>query len=255
MQNELVSIITPVYNAEKYLRQTIESVQNQTYKNYEMILVDDKSTDNSLEIIKQYAKKNNKIKYYALEQNSGTAVARNIALNMSKGRFIAYLDADDKWKKDKLEKQIKYMVENNYYFTCTDYEKIKENGNSLKKIIKMPNEINYKLYIRNTIIQTVGVMVDTKYINKNLLEMPNLRRRQDAATWCQILKAGYNCYRVPEVLCYYRSYNKSLSSNKFKSVKGTWYLYREVEKLSFIKSCWCFIGYVFNALKKRIYIF
>ena len=107
MQNELVSIITPVYNAEKYLRQTIESVQSQTYKNYEMILVDDKSTDNSLEIIKQYAKKNNKIKYYALEQNSGTAVARNIALNMSKGRFIAYLAADDKWKKDKLEKQIK----------------------------------------------------------------------------------------------------------------------------------------------------
>lgn len=253
MQNELVSIITPVYNAEKYLKQTIESVQKQTYQNYELILVDDKSTDNSLEIIKQYAKENDKIKYYKLEQNSGTAIARNKALNMSKGRFIAYLDADDKWKNDKLEKQINYMVKNNYYFTCTDYEKIKENGSSLKKIIKMPEKINYELYIRNTIIQTVGVMIDTKYINKKLLEMPNLRRRQDAATWCQILKSGYFCYRVPEVLSYYRCYSKSLSSNKFKSVKGTWYLYRKIEKLPFLKSCWCFTGYVFNAIKKRIY--
>lgn len=254
MQNELVSIIIPVYNAAKYLNYTIESIQKQTYQNYEIILIDDKSTDNSLEIIKKYAEKNKKIKYYAFEQNKGTAVARNVALSMSRGRFIAYIDADDKWKNDKLEKQINYMTKNNYYFTCSDYEKINENGKSLKKIIKMPTKIDYNIYIRNTIIQTVGVIVDTKYISKKLLEMPNLRRRQDAATWCQILKSGYICYRVPEVLCYYRIHSGSLSSNKFKSVKGTWYLYRKIEHLSFIKSSLCFCGYVFNAIKKRLYI-
>ena len=108
--------------------------------------------------------------------------------------------------------------------------------------------------LRNTIIQTVGVIVDTKITGKDVLIMPNIRRRQDAATWCQILKLGFNCYEVPENLSYYRVVSNSLSSNKFKAVKGTWYLYRKIEKLSFFKSCYCFIGYAFNGVKKRIYI-
>lgn len=252
--NDMVSIITPVYNSEKLIGKTIECVLNQTYQNWEMLLVDDCSTDKSASIIKKYSKKDSRIKYIKLKENSGAAKARNKALEESKGRFIAYLDADDLWKPQKLEKQIEFMKKNKYGFTCTDYEKIDEDGKSLNKIVKIPNKVNYNLFLRNTIIQTVGVMIDTKITGKELLVMPNIRRRQDAATWCQLLKNGFDCYEVPENLSYYRVVSNSLSSNKLKAVKGTWNLYRNIEKLSLLKSCYCFIGYAFNAVKKRIYI-
>lgn len=254
MDNELISIITPVYNCEKLLSETIECVIRQTYKNWELLLVDDCSTDGSLDIVKKYAKKDKRVKCIRLKENSGAAVARNTALENSKGRFIAYLDSDDLWKKEKLEHQVSFMLKNKYAFTCTDYEKLDEDGTSLNKIVKIPSKVDYDLFLRNTIIQTVGVMVDTQITGKEVLKMPNIRRRQDAATWCQILKAGFDCYQVPETLSYYRVVQNSLSSNKFKAVKGTWNLYRKIEKLSFLKSCYCFIGYAFNAVKKRIYI-
>ena len=253
MKEELVSIITPVYNCEKFLPKTIESVIDQTYKNWELLLVDDCSTDKSSKTAKEYQKKDKRIKYIKLKENSGAAVARNTALENSKGRFIAYLDSDDLWSKEKLKKQIDFMIKNNYAFTCTDYEKIDEEDNKLK-MVKIPKKVDYNLFLRNTIIQTVGVMVDTKITGKEVLVMPNIRRRQDAATWCQLLKAGHNCYEVPETLSYYRVVKDSLSSNKFKAAKTNWYWYRKIEKLSFFKTCYCFIGYAFNAVKKRIYI-
>lgn len=253
-QNPKISIITPVYNCEKMIEQTIKCVLNQTYKNWEMILVDDCSPDNSADIIKKYEKMDNRIKYIKLNENSGAAIARNTALENSNGRFIAYLDADDLWKKEKLEIQIKFMIDNNYAFTCTDYEKIDEEGNSLNKVVRIPTKVNYNLFLRNTIIQTVGVMIDTKITGKELVVMPNIRRRQDAATWCQLLKNNYDCYEVPENLSYYRVVSNSLSSNKFKAVRGTWFLYRKIEKLPLWKACYCFVGYAFNAVKKRIYI-
>lgn len=251
---ELVSIITPVYNCSKLLPKTIECVINQTYKNWEMILVDDCTPDNSAEIIKKYADKDSRIKYFKLDKNSGAAIARNKALKESKGRFIAYLDADDLWKPEKLKKQVEFMINNNYAFTCTDYEKINEDGKSMNKVINIPKRVDYNLYLRNTVIQTVGVMIDINITGKEILVMPNIRRRQDAATWCQLLKKGYYCYELPETLSYYRVVNNSLSSNKFKAAKGTWSLYRDIEKLSLIKSSICFMGYAFNAVKKRIYI-
>lgn len=252
MKEKMVSIIIPVYNAEKFIKETIETIKRQTYKNWEAIFVDDASNDNSNSIIEKEL--SSKIKLIKLENNSGTAIARNIGLKQSQGQYICFLDADDLWKKEKLEKQIEFMRKNNYAFTCTDYEKINEEGNSLNKIIKIPKKVDYNLFLRNTIIQTVGVMIDTKITGKDLLIMPNIRRRQDAATWCQLLKNGYNCYEVPENLSYYRVVRNSLSSNKLKAVKGTWTLYRKIEKLSLCKSCFCFIGYAYNAIKKRIYI-
>lgn len=252
--NMKVSIITPVYNSEKFLKDTIESVINQTYKDWELILVDDCSDDDSKQVIDEYVKQDKRIRYYLLNENSGAAVARNYALEKSTGRFIAYLDADDLWFKQKLERQIKFMKNNNYGFTCADYEVIDEEGNSKNKIVNMPKRIDYNLFLRNTIIQTVGVVVDTEIINKQLLHMPLIRRRQDAATWCQILKSGFDCHGLNENLASYRRVNNSLSSNKIKAIKGTWYLYRRIEKLSFFKSCYSFIGYAWNACKKRIYI-
>lgn len=201
---------------------------NQTYTNWELLLVDDCSPDNSAEIIKKYMEKDTRIKYFKLEENSGAAIARNKALENAKGRFIAYLDADDLWRSTKLEKQLKFMLDNNYAFTCTDYEKLDEQGKSLNKIITMPKQINYNLFLRNTIIQTVAVMIDIEITGKSLLVMPNIRRRQDAATWCQLLKNGYDCYGYPENLSYYRVVKNSLSSNKLKAVKMNWYWYRKI---------------------------
>lgn len=252
--NMKVSIISPVYNSAKFIKETIQSVINQTYENWELILVDDCSNDNSKEIINVFLEKDDRIKYYLLEENSGAAVARNYALEKSTGRFIAYLDADDLWDSKKLEKQIRFMIDNNYGFSCTDYKVIDEEGNLKNKTVKMPLKIDYDLYLKNTIIQTVGVMVDTYLVSKNLLVMPLIRRRQDAATWCQILKKGFYCYGLNENLAFYRRVNNSLSSNKLKAVKGTWYLYRNIENLSLFKSCYSFVGYALNACKKRIYI-
>lgn len=252
MVNELVSIITPVYNNSEFIKQTIESVQKQTYKNWEMIIVDDCSTDRTPELIKKISQKDNRIKYIKLENNSGAAIARNKALSESRGRFIAYLDADDLWKKNKIQNQIDFMLAHDYAFVCSNYEKIDVNNKILKQV-KIPKEINYKLFLRNTIIQTVGVMIDSRKTGRELLIMPNVRRRQDAATWCQLLKSGFNCYGVPEFLSYYRVVPKSLSSNKIKAMKGTWFLYRKIEKLSLVNACFCFLGYAINAVKKRIY--
>lgn len=250
-----VSIITPVYNSDVFLKDTIESVINQTYQSWEWIIVDDCSTDNSNQIIEKYLLTDKRIKYYQLEQNSGAAVARNYALEKAKGRFIAYLDADDIWNENKLQKQLEFMIRNGYGFSCTDYEVINEDGESKGKIVKMPRKVDYNLYLRNTIIQTVGVMVDSDLVDRELLEMPLIRRRQDAATWCRVLKAGFHCYGLSESLASYRRVSRSLSSNKFKAVKGTWYLYRNIERLSLLKSIFCFVGYAWNACKKRIYIF
>ena len=243
----------PSYNSEKFIRDTIDSVIAQTYLNWELLVVDDCSTDSTVEIVNEYAAKDSRVKVCVLETNQGAAVARNKALELSSGRFIAYLDSDDLWKNNKLEIQVDFMIKNNIAFSCTDYDKIEENGESLNKIIELPNKIDYALFLRNTIIQTVGVLVDTEHVSRDVLVMPNIRRRQDAATWCQILKAGFDCYRVPFCLATYRVVSNSLSSNKWKAIQGTWYLYREIEKLNFFYAVYCFIGYAFNAVKKRIY--
>ena len=126
MEEDMVSIITPVYKCEKLIEETIKCVLNQTYKNWEWLLVDDCTPDNSAEIIKKYQEKDNRIKYFKLNENSGAAIARNKALSESRGRFVAYLDADDLWRNNKLEKQVSFMKENGYAFSCTDYEKIDE---------------------------------------------------------------------------------------------------------------------------------
>lgn len=253
MVNDLVSIITPVYNKSGFIKQTINSVQKQTYKNWEMIIVDDCSTDGTSELIKEILQKDDRIKYIKLKNNSGAAVARNKALSESRGRFIAYLDADDMWKENKIQKQIDFMITHDYAFVCSDYEKIDINNKILKQV-KIPEEIDYKSFLRNTIIQTVGVMIDSEKTGRELLVMPNIYGKEDAATWCQLLKSGFNCHRVPEFLSYYRVVPKSLSSNKIKAIKGTWFLYRKIEKLSLANSCICFLGYAINAIKKRIYI-
>ena len=249
-----VSIITPVYKCEQYIEETIKSVQAQTYTNWEMILADDCTPDNSPEIIKAMSASDPRIRYLRLKENGGAAVARNAALEAASGRYIAYLDADDIWLPQKLERQIKFLNENNVQFSCCDYEKIEADGASLSKIVHMPKTITYEQLLRNTIIQTVGVIVDLKSVDMKLLVMPNIRRGQDSATWLQMLKNGVVFTGQNEVLAQYRKTPKSLSSNKFKAMQRTWKMYRDVEKLSVLKSLWCMAGWAYHASIKRIYI-
>ena len=250
----LVSIIVPVYNSEEYLAATMDSVLAQSYPNWELLLVDDCSTDASAEIIRGYMAQDDRIRYIPLTTNSGAAIARNTALEASRGRYIAYLDADDLWFPRKLERQITFLRENNVAFSCCAYEKIDQDGTSLQKIVWMPKTLNYHQYLKNTIIQTVGVIVDTKLVDPSLLVMPNVRRGQDCATWLQILKNGTLFHGQPEVLAAYRRVATSLSANKLRAFKRTWHIYRQVEHLSLPYAVWCQICYAYHACLKRVYL-
>lgn len=246
----LVSIITPVYNAERFIAETIKSVKMQTYDNWEMILVDDVSSDNSEKIIKEFQEKDKRIKYVKLNENSGAAVARNIGIEKAKGRYIAFLDSDDLWKREKLQKQIQFMKENDYGFTFTSYELMKEDGTKLDKMVKVPNKIDYNGLLKNTIIGCLTVIVDRDKVGD--FKMPLIRKGQDTATWLSILKNHNYAYGLNEILGEYRVVNGSISSNKIGALKRTWRIYREVEHLNLAKSCFVFSCYVINAIKKRI---
>lgn len=254
MEFDMVSVIVPVYKCERFISETIESVKKQTYCNWELLMVDDCSPDNSAQIIKEYAKECPHIRYIKLPQNSGAAVARNTGLSNARGRYIAYLDADDLWLPEKLERQLTFMQKNDVSFTCCDYEKIREDGTSLNKIVHMPKTISYEQLLRNTIIQTVGVVIDRQAVGDKLLEMPNVRRGQDSATWLQMLKNGVVFCGQNEVLAKYRVVTNSLSANKFQAMKRTWNIYRDIEHLSIPKSVWCLMGWAYHASLKRIYI-
>ena len=250
----LVSVITPTYNCKKYVEITIASVQAQTYSNWEMIIVDDCSTDGTFEIVEQIARRDPRIRLSRLDSNSGAGIARTQALEEARGRFIAYLDGDDIWYPHKLERQLDFMLKNNYGFSCTSYEVIDDKGERLNKTIHMLPKTNYIGFLTNNLLQTVGIVADTNIVAKDLLRMPSMKRRQDAATWLQVLKAGHVNYGLPDVLAQYRRAERSLSSNKFKAAKGVWTLYREVEKLSLLFSSYCFARYAVLAVWKRTYL-
>lgn len=254
MIEPLVSIITPSYNSEKFIEETIKSVIKQTYKNWEMIIVDDCSTDKTCEIVNSWTVKDKRIKLIRQQKNSGAATSRNIALENSKGRFISYLDSDDIWLPNKLSKQVKFMIDMKCGFSCCSYEVIDSKGNSKGKFVRMKGKVDYMGFLCNNLLQTVGIMVDLEVVKRDRLVMPQMRRRQDAATWLQVLKSGYMCYGIEDILAQYRRVENSLSSNKFKAAKGVWYLYRKVERLNLSMSIYCFIRYAVLAVWKRVYI-
>lgn len=249
-----VTVITPSWNSEKYIASAIRSVQAQTYQDWEMLIVDDCSGDHTVNIIEEISKEDPRIKVIRQTTNEGAAKARNRALENASGRFIAYLDADDRWKPEKLEKQIQFMKRQKCGFSCTSYEVINQAGQPLYKYIHMLPKVDYIGFLTNNLLQTVGIMIDITIVQTEHLIMPDIRRRQDAATWLQILKTGHECYGLDEVLAEYRRTTNSLSSNKLKAARGVWSLYRDIEHLSFPFSCYCFIRYAFLAIWKRIYV-
>ena len=250
MVKGLVSIIIPMYNAEKFIEDTINTVIEQTYNNWELILVNDKSKDNTIKIVNKFL--SDKIKLVELEKNSGPAVARNKGIEVAKGEYITFLDADDLWKKEKLEKQIEYMNNNKECsFLYTSYEFISSDKKKTGKIAKVPLKITYNQALKNTTIFTSIVMFNMNKLNKEDILMLNVKS-EDTATWWKILKKIEKAYGIDDVLVYYRRSSGTLSANKLYAMKKTWNLYRKVENLNIIKSSYCFICYALNDIKRRI---
>ncbi len=251
--NELVSIIVPVYNVEKYIVETMESVRRQSYPCWELLLVEDVSTDRTRQVIQDYLNRveDNRIRLICQSENKGAAHARNLGLLQAQGRYIAYLDADDLWEPKKLERELAFMREKNAAFAFTGYEFADENGRGLGKVVRVPETLSYREALKNTTIFTTTVMFDTARIDKSLLEMPIIKS-EDTALWWKVLKRGYTAYGLDENLVKYRRAGKTLSSNKLEAIRRIWNLYRRAEGMSILSSAWHFCFWAVRAVGRRV---
>lgn len=246
----LVSVIMPCYNMASYVSDSIKSVIAQTYPHWELLIVDDASSDETVNIIKSYAQADSRIKFAIKKQNSGISDTRNQCIQMAQGQFLAFLDADDIWHPEKLEKQLSFMLAKNIGFTYSTYDWIDEDGRIMNKFINTIGNLDYKTYLRNTIIGCSTVMVN-KAITGDVF-VPKFRTSEDTATWLDILRKGLMAYAIDESLVSYRIRRKSASSNKIRASIDLWKVYRQHEKLPFFKAIYYFSCYAFNAVKKRL---
>lgn len=249
----MVSIIVPVYNAKKYICETIEMVRRQSVQDWELLLVDDASTDGSAEVIEEYLEKasDSRIRLIKKKKNEGAATTRNRGILEARGRYIAFLDADDIWYENKLQLQLQFMEEKQASFVFTAYEFGDENAVGTGKIVHVPEKLTYEQALSRTVIFTTTVLIDTKKIKKELIYMPRVLS-EDTATWWQILRNFHVAEGMDVVTAIYRRPEQSLSSNKLKAIQRIWFLYRKVEKLSLIRSCFLFVGWAYRATVRRI---
>lgn len=248
-KNTLVSVITPAYNCASIIGETIESVLSQTWSNWEMIIVNDCSTDNTAEIVRFYMSADNRIKLINLERNSGSAIARNTAIANSSGRYIALLDADDLWKPEKLETQINYMRLHDVAMSFTSYDVFKNWDDRNRRIFQAPKKISYNQYLRNSIIGCLTVMIDRKKIPDFHMELGYL---EDVLTWMYYLKKGIIAYGIRENLAHYRITENSKSGKKIKNAMR-FYCCLKVQNICIIRRWYSMLGYVLNATKKRLF--
>ncbi|MBD5274663.1 MAG: glycosyltransferase family 2 protein [Bacteroides sp.] len=233
MNSRLVSIITPSYNCSSYIGKTIESIQAQTYRNWELLITDDCSTDNSREVIQSYAEKDSRVKLLVLEKNSGAGVARNNSIEAAKGRYIAFCDSDDRWYPDKLEKQLAYMRAKDCAMSHTSYMTCDENDKITGIVICRKKE-TLKSMCKDDKMGFLTVIYDTKKVGR--VFMPELRKRQDWALKLKVLNICGEAWGMKEPLAYYRKRSDSISSNKRSLVKYNIAVYNEVLGWSKIKS-------------------
>lgn len=248
IKNEkLVSIIMPAYNTREFIGETIDSVLKQTYSNWELIIVDDCSTDNTEEIVNKYKVKDSRIKLHKQATNQGAALARNKALSLSNGYFAAFLDSDDIWFPDKLKVQINFMEKHDYLFTCTSYNKIDENGLSLNRIIRSKKESDYTGVLKtcpgnSTVIYNIGRI--------GIIKIPDIKKRNDYVMWLKVIKKTDYLFGIHETLSSHRVRKEGISSKKIDLIKYHWNVYRRIEKLSIAKSIYLVIFWIIMTVFK-----
>ena len=256
MHQELVSIITPTYNSSKYLEDTIKSIISQTYENWELLITDDCSTDETVETIKKYILLDSRIKLYKLEKNSGSALARNNSIKVSKGFFLAFCDSDDLWDKNKLENHIKFHQEKNALFSFTNMRVVNEKGSIiLKRQTIIKSKVNYKSLLTNNYIPTSTVLINKAFLSK--YKFPNYRKKQDYILWLEILKKeSIEAYFFDNCLTTYRKHKNQITNNKLKLIPLHFNILRRTQDLSVFKSftytlSWGALGFYKHFLKKE----
>ncbi|EDU4329498.1 glycosyltransferase family 2 protein, partial [Salmonella enterica subsp. enterica serovar Johannesburg] len=247
MNNDLVSIITPIYNSATWVDNLLKTVKEQTYQSWEMIIIDDCSTDNTFEVLNNIAKNDHRIKVYKNASNQGPGSTRNNAIKLAKGRFIAFLDADDEWCKNKLEIQVSEMLKNQYHFSYHDYRHMSSDGLLVGDIVCSSNILDwYTLHTRRG-LGCLTIMFDRTL--GDLPFFPSIENviAEDFLAWSDLLKRGYVGHRIPYDLARYRLSENTRSSNKLRAVKTVWHIYRKIELISFHKSLFFWIMYCKNA--------
>ncbi|MCU7999952.1 glycosyltransferase family 2 protein [Shewanella sp. SM95] len=248
---EKVSIIMPLYNSARFLTASIESVLKQIYTNWELVLIDDCSSDDSFVIAQSYCDRDCRIKLFKLDKNSGAAIARNKAIELAEGRFIAFLDSDDIWFPEKLAIQIDFMLKNKIAFSYTAYKKVDEYGNDILEF-GVPSSLSYRDLLKACIIGCLTVIYDTTQIGK--MYMPLGTKREDYALWLKIMREeNIIAYGINKVLASYRIYPYQSSSKKLNMAKENWMLLREQEKLYLVIALYYFFQYAFRGVLRAKY--
>lgn len=246
----LVSIITPMYNSEKFILKTINSVVNQTYSNWELLLIDDGSTDNTIQIVEDFKQKSTNIKLLQNPTNLGAAKSRNKGILEAKGDYIAFLDADDLWKPNKLDLQIQFMQTHNCDVSFSSYEQIDENGKRLNKLVQAIPKLTYNKYLKTNYIGNLTGMYNAKTLGK--ITSPDLRKRQDWLLWLNILKIIGKTKGMGENLAIYCDRSNSISSNKIKMLKYNWIVYNKSLGFGIFKSVFLLLNFIYYYAKKKI---
>ncbi len=250
MHTPLVSIITPCYNSAATIAQTIESVIAQTYGNWEMIIADDCSTDNTAEIINRYSKQDQRITYLRTDCPSGSpTLPRNMALKKANGDYIAMLDSDDAWMPNKLQEQITFALTNNYGFVYSNYEKMNEEGVRNNRIITLRPTSTYNDILKSNSIPCLTVLIKRQHLlNRCFRSVPN----EDYVLWLEVLKQGIKAYNTGKIHAIYREQSTSRSSNKFATIQGQWYVLRQIEKIPFCRTLYFMTTYTLQGIRKYL---
>ena len=243
------SIITPIYNAEDFLEETLQSILDQTYSDWESILINDNSTDKSLEIAKKFAQLDSRFKIINKSESGGAAKARNTGIQEARGRFISFLDSDDVWVPVKLAEQIRFMKERDIAFSYSSYQFLTEQG-QVTGSVKVPVSISYNQLLRGNVIACLTVTYDTAKLGK--VFMPDILKRQDFGLWLEITRRGVRGYGIQKILAKYRLRTGSISHAKFNTMLYTWALYRSIEKLPLYLCVYYISNHLLSASIKRL---
>lgn len=248
MHIPIVSIIMPLYNAEKYVEQAIRSVISQTYKDWELIVVDDCSSDSSASIVERIAKDDERITILQTDKPSGSpTLPRNMAIEVARGRFIAFLDSDDMWKPEKLEEQLPLFDGKDIKIVFSYYQKMDSNGIVGNRVVKSPSKITYNELLKGNVIGNLTGIYDTQITGKHYFEHVG---HEDYVYWLHILREGGFAANTQRVHAVYRLTQNSISRNKLKVCLWDWHIYRHIEKLSLFRSLYCFCCYAIKGILK-----